>query len=319
MVDFDLLIKYFAGKADPEEAMRIEEWVQADQDHYAYFKSLHQSWLDAGDDIYNIPDIQKEWEEFNNKQNFAHSTLSKHLNPRKRWLTRIAGAAAIAGAVIAGYYIFNTDNQNTKTIIFAAQAKEDSTQLADGTIVKLPPSAELVYPVYFKENLREVTLVGNGFFQVAPDTARPFIVHLGEVHIKVLGTVFEIKREKGWINVHVNKGKVAFYNKTDTIIVSAGATGKYAKAEKKFKLEVQKPLTGSFHFENTPLIEVVGQLNQYFKVNIRLQNTALNNCHLSAGFDNQPLGHILKAITETFNLSYKIEPEHIDITGTECY
>jgi len=60
-------------------------------------------------------------------------------------------------------------------------------------------------------------------------------------------------------------------------------------------------------------------LNRYFQVHIQLQNPALNQCSLSAGFVNQSLKEILEAITVTFSLNYTIEKDNnIYINGEAC-
>ncbi len=44
----------------------------------------------------------------------------------------------------------------------------------------------------FQGDRREVELTGEAYFQVAKDSARPFIVRVGEAYIRVLGTAFNI-------------------------------------------------------------------------------------------------------------------------------
>jgi len=313
MIDFDILIKYFDGKATPDEALQIEEWTKASSENQTYFTSLHQTWLEAGNEIYHAPEVQQEWAEFQTKNNI---TNNEPFVPKKtNWLQRVAAAAAIVLVAFGGYYMFNTDNQNEKTEMFVAENKAESITLKDGTIATLQPNSQLVIPIKFKEDLRAVTLVGNGSFEVAHNAAQPFVIHLGETHVKVLGTSFDISRSTSTINVKVKTGKVAFYNKADTIEIAAGQTGSYAKAEKKFELV---PSVGSFQFNNTPMDKVVAELNAHFKVNIALKNKDLSKCSVTAGFDNQPLEYILKAITETFNLKYEIDNSKIYIDGKAC-
>lgn len=62
----------------------------------------------------------------------------------------------------------------------------------DGTYVKLNAKSELFYPDYFTENTREVTLIGEAYFDVVKDTSKPFIVKANGLDIKVLGTEFNI-------------------------------------------------------------------------------------------------------------------------------
>lgn len=318
MVDFDLIIKYFAGKAGPEEAMQVEDWAKSSPEHETYFHNLNQSWLEAGNELYTRPDTREEWENFN-KQHIESANQVEELVPRKtQWFTKVAAVAAIIVVGFAGFYMFNTKNQNEPTTIAQATDKAIQLKLEDGTKVEVQPEGELVYPVKFKKESREVSLVGNGSFDVNHLPDQPFIVHLGDLHVKVLGTSFDIEREKRWIAVKVKRGKVAFYNSTDTVIVSEGAVGKYVKAEKKLIVEQPAPLVGTFHFNNSPLKDVAAELAAHFKVKVNITNPELNTCRLSAGFEAQSLKEILTAITTTFNFKCTLEGQTIYISGKAC-
>jgi len=315
-MDFDLFLKYFAGKADPEEALRVEEWAASSADNQSYFKALHQSWLEAGAEQYQAPDLQQEWERLRSRMGQDNTRPLKR--GRRVWLSRAAAVAVIIATAFAGYYIFNSKNQNEPTQILAAKEKPEKIQLIDGTQVTIEPGGELVYPSTFTKPLREVTLVGSGSFDVTHKEDQPFVVHLGDLHIRVLGTSFSISRRKEKVSVQVNEGKIAFYNKSDTLLVAAGYIGHYTRADKLFRLEPVAPVTGSFQFNNVPLDEAVAALSAHFKIPISLVQPGTGNCRISAGFDAQPLKDILNSISATFNLTYKIEGQHIYIDGKAC-
>lgn len=66
--------------------------------------------------------------------------------------------------------------------------------LNDGTKVWMNSKSELSYPVAFGGDVRRVRLSGEAYFEVAKDTARPFIVEVDRgFEVKVLGTHFNIK------------------------------------------------------------------------------------------------------------------------------
>ena len=65
--------------------------------------------------------------------------------------------------------------------------------LPDGTKVWLNADSKLVYGEDFNGKLRQVTLEGEGFFDVVKDPSRPFIVHTSTIDIRVLGTAFNVK------------------------------------------------------------------------------------------------------------------------------
>ncbi|WP_118972400.1 FecR family protein [Taibaiella koreensis] len=317
MIDFDIVIKYIAGKAAPEEAIHVEEWIGASGEHRAFFHSLHQSWLEQGPEAYQVPDVKKEWEAFRQKVQ-PSAPVVKPQSPTRLWLGRAAAAAAIIAVAAAGFYLFNSKNQNEPTLIAVAKDKPQEVRLTDGSSMIVEPGGELVYPVRFKKDSREVTLVGSGSFRIAPLPGQPFTVHLGELHVRTAGTSFSVHRGDKDLSVRVNEGEATFYNKKDTLHITAGATGRYIWKGRQLRLEAAVPLTGTFHFNNTPLNVVVATLNAHFKANIRLANARLNSCTLSAGFERQTLDDILRDIAETFDLSYKTNKSYIDINGAAC-
>lgn len=65
--------------------------------------------------------------------------------------------------------------------------------LEDGTEVWLNAESKLHYPNRFTGKERIVELEGEGFFHVAKDTARPFIVKSGTAQTRVLGTQFNFR------------------------------------------------------------------------------------------------------------------------------
>ena len=64
--------------------------------------------------------------------------------------------------------------------------------LTDGTKVWVNADSRLKFPQSFSGDTREVYLEGEGFFQVAKDAAKPFIVHCEKYAVRVLGTTFNI-------------------------------------------------------------------------------------------------------------------------------
>lgn len=64
--------------------------------------------------------------------------------------------------------------------------------LPDGTRVWLNAASSLRYPVAFTGSSRIVVLIGEAYFDVAPNAQQPFLVRTGKVILDVLGTQFNI-------------------------------------------------------------------------------------------------------------------------------
>ena len=99
---------------------------------------------------------------------------------------------------------------------------EYAVTLSDGTEVRLNSESELRYPVAFGDGERRVYLKGEGYFRVARDEARPFLVEAGGAAVRVLGTSFDVKAypDDRMIVTTLVTGKIAQrYAAADTGIV----------------------------------------------------------------------------------------------------
>ncbi len=72
--------------------------------------------------------------------------------------------------------------------------------LPDGSKVWLNSLSSLRFPVVFKDKTRRVELSGEGYFEIAKDRNKPFIVKVGGTEVEVLGTHFNIMAYKDELN-----------------------------------------------------------------------------------------------------------------------
>ncbi len=64
--------------------------------------------------------------------------------------------------------------------------------LMDGTKVWLNSNTRLIFPSQFEENIRQISLKGEAFFEVAPYKVAPFVIDVNGTEVKVVGTAFNI-------------------------------------------------------------------------------------------------------------------------------
>lgn len=122
------------------------------------------------------------------------------ISKKKRilWYSVATAALVVTGFLLIGE--FSGKNKNDKTEI-ARQVNEISTrpgskskvELPDGSVVWLNAGSKLTYNKDFGKERREVTLVGEGFFDVTKNKEKPFIISTTNINIKVLGTVLNVK------------------------------------------------------------------------------------------------------------------------------
>ena len=64
--------------------------------------------------------------------------------------------------------------------------------LPDGSRVIANSRTQLSYPIVFRGHTRDVSIKGEGYFEVVHNAQRPFIIHTDHFNVKVLGTKFSV-------------------------------------------------------------------------------------------------------------------------------
>ena len=308
----DLLTKYLAGEAGPEEAMAIDSWLEAHPENQKTFDQLAKVWESTTLSSYQKPDVAREWERFSQKQ-----------APRKRTYTWLAVAASIL-CLIAVYKLLPVGKGTSEIISLQAQKDITRDTLPDNSYVIMPPGSEITYPAAFTS--RQIKLKGEGYFEVQPSSQSPFIVETDDLKIQVLGTAFNVKTTPEQIIVQVNNGVVLVSSKTNAVTLKEGQGCIYNRASRTFNT-VSIAETGrnnyayatrELHFQHTSLSEVARQVSKAYNVEIRLENEKTADCRISTAFENKSLSYVLDVITASLDLQYRTEGNVIYISGDEC-
>lgn len=110
-------------------------------------------------------------------------------------------ATAIAASVLLMTGLFGYQYLDSSSKIVAPQKLVNASSSTLPTFLVMEDQSEIWinskssvdYPSRFSDNKREVTLKGQAFFKITKEKKRQFVVHAGELDIKVLGTTFDVK------------------------------------------------------------------------------------------------------------------------------
>lgn len=160
--------------------------------------------------------------------------------------------------------------------IVVPRSGEYKLELADGTRVWLNSESELRYPVEFQGARRDVYLKGEGYFEVAPDTKKPFQVLVDDMMIRVLGTSFNVNayRDQGGILTTLVTGKVNILNHAGEKLVEMRPdqqvdfrNGVVTVREVDSRKYVAW-INGDFYFEEMPLENIMEQLCRWYDIEV---------------------------------------------------
>lgn len=162
---------------------------------------------------------------------------------------------------------------NTITIPVGA---EYNIRLADGTKVYLNAGSELRFPVTFTGKTREVYLNGEGYFEVAKDSARTFKVHTGDMTAVVLGTSFNVRSysDQNRIATTLEEGHLKIICRHKEYNLTPGYQVQYDKqsGESRLRQVNTKYYTswkdGYYWFNETSLEEVMEILAKWYDLNV---------------------------------------------------
>ena len=254
------------------------------------------------------------------------------------WLTQPAFRFSEVGQPI-GYPELVSSKTLTETINHSA--KPMPVKLSDGSLIILKKGSRISYSPAFNGATREVYLSGEGYFEVAKNPAKPFLIYANGLVTKVLGTSFVIKAypaDKN-VTVEVKTGRVAVFAQSDPRIVKKTATREldgvllmpnqrivYVRDEirlaKSLIADPQPtaalPAGQGFAFEDAPVPTVFAALEKAYEVDIVYDEALLANCPLTATLADQPLFDKLDIICRVIEARYELIDGQIVIYSRGC-
>lgn len=190
--------------------------------------------------------------------------------------------------------------------------------LPDGSIVWLNASSSLRYPVNFIGTERRVTLTGEGYFEIAKQNGKSFIVTSHKQEVEVLGTHFNINAyiDEPTVNTTLLEGSIKVSPIDKTLHPQIIKPGEQAIINQNIKLitvDVEQAVAwknGMFHFQDTNLKEVMRQLERWYDVEVDY-NSMPDVEFVGVVPRNAKLSSVLKALELTSNIKFQIEGRRI--------
>ncbi|WP_165186648.1 FecR family protein [Caulobacter soli] len=263
------------GDAGLEDWTAFQAWLEADPAHAAAYDEVEALWIELEDlPASELPAPAVSAVTADTVVPFARRSKP----PARRWVwTGLATAAAAAAVVVA---VLPQLTRPTFTDYATQRGETREVALADGSRLTLGGATTL--RVRLSRAQRDVTLVdGEASFDVAHLENRPFVVAVADREVRVLGTEFNILSHDDRLAVTVRRGLVS---------VSGGSDGAVRLAKGQQLIHVGNATTslvrttdpdaafawksGKLVYRETPLTEVVADLNRYVATPIRVDPSA---------------------------------------------
>ena len=191
--------------------------------------------------------------------------------------------------------------------------------LPDGSKVLLNSGSRIEFPAYFKGEKREVSLVGEAFFDVHRDTLHPFIISTEGVKTQVLGTSFNVNAfpENDSISVSVATGKVRVSDQKgvneillpDQQLHYHKNTHAFRKAQKNAIVDRAWTLN-TIHLDNKTVKEAVQIIERWFNIKIEIPDGDLAHRKIMGKYQNPELQQTFESLSFLLQARFEeITPE----------
>lgn len=316
-----LLQNFLNGSITDQELKNLFVWLNSEKGNLEFEKLLNEKWL---------TNKYQTTERIDSTILFSRIKAKiedRHLSGRKQLFIRFRKVAAIfiLGLLIPTMYfvLLNPQKDNKKVVYLKESLSNEKIKkmtLPDGTAVWLMSGSTITYPSNFTGNkTRNVEITGEAFFNVAKDSLHPFILKLGEVGLKVVGTSFNVMNydDEDRVNVVLKTGKVDMfkgkYNLNDDFVhLAPGQLMTYKKGELEFlvsNVDVAKYtswINGTLLFRDDRFEEVLKKLGKWYNITIEIKDSEVSDFLFTATIKNENLDQIVDLLKYSTPFKYSI-------------
>lgn len=358
-----LLSKKLSGEASPQELVVLENLILEHPEWQYAIQNLEELWKQQPPkDSSEVEDAYMLHLQRMQEMNVPFGNMPE-MNPvvslagRKKPVKWYWAAAAIL--LLAGtWFLLGRNSSNGSSKEMARQVSEITTrpgstsrvELPDGSMVWLNAGSKLTYNKDFGKELREVTLSGEGYFDVTKMKDKPFIIHTSSINIKVLGTSFNVKAypEDKYTETSLIHGSIEVTIKNrpnnDKIILSPSeklvVENGQQPLQKNRENNINAPVTPSIPlvsvnkiryspvdsslaetawmanrlvFRDESFEELVVRMERRYGVEIEIESESLKDARLNGTFDTESVTQALEALTEMIPFRYERKGDRIFI------
>lgn len=304
----EILSKYFSGELNRSEESELFRQMENDE-------TLRDEYIRL-QNIYALTQLLKHpLQEADGVKGFNSFTHRLKVRKRQKIFVSLLQYAAISLLLIASTFfltralIFQSNATAEMNTLYVPAGQRAQLTLHDGTQVWLNAQSTLTYPARFSRNRREVSVVGEAYFDVVENREKPFIVTTQQLTMEVLGTEFNVFSypDAGYTQTALVEGSLKVSEtgkKSQPVLLSPNQQVTYS--DNKIRLEkLSNPeyllwRDGIYAFENERLIDIIEKLELYYDITIKVEDPEIFNVRYTGKFRQRDgideILHILQKI-----------------------
>ena len=315
-----MIAEYLSGNLEPARKAELEDWVNESDENRRYFMRCEEIWFSAvSEEELEKYDADKAFEAFRRKVEAAGKRTAR-VGTGRRWRTVLRYAAAVAVLCLVAHFAYRQGGQDLQDTLAqieveAPEGSQTRMRLPDGTLVVLNAGSRMVYGQDFGVENREVELEGEGYFEVASNADRPFIVESDKQNILVTGTRFNINSypADNVIETTLLEGRIIFNlsEGNKSIVMRPGEQIIYNHAEN--TIEVKRPenpddaidwIDSRYEFDGIPLHDILWQMKNVYNVTFSCSDIkALETKYNVTFYQGESLKEFIRIVSNMSGLS----------------
>ncbi|WP_316838787.1 FecR family protein [Pedobacter gandavensis] len=189
--------------------------------------------------------------------------------------------------------------------------------LPDGTMVWLNAASSLKYPSSFTGKDRLVTLIGEGYFEVAKDKTRPFKVKTEEQEVEVLGTYFNINAydDEDGVKTTLIEGSVKVKLPTNkSAVLKPGEQSLVSNDIKINQVDANSAIDwkqGLFWFNDESIYSIMRQFSRWYNIEVEYRGDVSNVRFGGQVSRMKNLAQVLRIMELTKSIQFRVEGNKI--------
>ncbi len=325
-----LILSFLERTISSEELQALRKWVKESAENETYFRQFEESWLVSVSSAEKSRFHKEQaYQNFVARINSADKKIKSRTLPLRKVFYYAACVLLIFMAGIGAQYLFERF-QDKELLTYSLEAPRKAKvkmSLPDGSLVWLNAASTLCYNNEFGVSNRDLTLQGEGYFEISKNPELPLIVTSGNVKVRVLGTKFNVQnyQDDDEIRVALLEGSIDFsdsrYDKSivmkpNQLITCNKRTG--VLTLKDINAEYANSwIYGDVFFNEEKLGTIAKVLERAFDVTIHFENDDLKNLifygDITIEADNIVQIMDIMAATNKFNYRYDMDKKEIRI------
>ncbi len=189
-----------------------------------------------------------------------------------------------------------------------------AVELADGTKVWLNASSSIRFPTEFSDSVREVTITGEVYFEVAHHSSKPFKVKVHDTSIRVIGTHFNVMAydNESTENTTLLQGSLVVASGTNSRLLIPGNQVRFSKkGEMDFikNADTDEAVAwrgGKFLFNGADMYSIMRQVERWYDVEVSYEGNV--GLHFSGELNRYAnVSELLRKLELTNEVHFKLE------------